>query len=325
MQPTREEWLAERTKGIGGSDISAIVGMNPYRGAMDVWLDKTGRSEPIPDNDDMKRGRLLEPVIGQLYADRFGRVVIPQGNELRVDPDNPIFRGTADFLVEGEKRGVEAKAPRKRQLPRYGPEESGKFPEEHLCQCLWYLGVYRLDFWDLAAWIGAEDLRVYEIARNQPLIDSLRERAERFWTDCVMADKPPEIDSSPAWAAYLADMYPTGAGEWIQATEEAAQIALDLRGVLLQADEIDARKAFLENKLRALIGEAKGVYGAGWKVPWISRAGRKSTKWEAVLSTLAKEFGIPASRLEELVQENTEIGKPSRALMTAELKKWEGE
>ena len=46
---------------------------------------------------------------------------------------------------------------------------------------------------------------------------------------------------------------------------------------------------------------------------------------EAVLSTLAKEFGIPASRLEALVQENTEIGKPSRALMTAELKKWEGE
>jgi putative phage-type endonuclease len=321
----REEWLQERTKGIGGSDISAIVGMNPYRGAMDVWLDKTGRGQPIRDNADMQRGRLLEPVIGQLYAERFGRVVHPQGNDLRVDPDNPIFRATADFLIEGESRGLECKAPRKKQLPRYGPEESGKFPEEYLCQCLWYLGVYRLNFWDLAAWIGAEDLRVYEIPRNQPLIDSLRERAERFWTDNVLADRPPEIDSSPAWASYLADMYPQGAGEFIQATEEAAQVALHLRGVLLEAEALEAKKTFLENKMRALIGEAKGVYGPGWKVTWVSRAGRKTTKWEAVLATIAREFGIPASRLEELVREHTEQGKPSRALMTADLKKWEVE
>jgi predicted phage-related endonuclease len=38
----REEWLVLRRKGIGGSDVSAILGINPWKTAMDVWLEKTG-------------------------------------------------------------------------------------------------------------------------------------------------------------------------------------------------------------------------------------------------------------------------------------------
>ncbi|RPI49081.1 MAG: hypothetical protein EHM49_10505, partial [Deltaproteobacteria bacterium] len=38
----------DRRKGIGGTDISAIVGLNPHKTALDVWLEKTGNAEPIP-------------------------------------------------------------------------------------------------------------------------------------------------------------------------------------------------------------------------------------------------------------------------------------
>lgn len=43
---SREEWLKYRTKGIGGSDVSIIAGINPFKSAHQLWLEKTGQIEP---------------------------------------------------------------------------------------------------------------------------------------------------------------------------------------------------------------------------------------------------------------------------------------
>ena len=47
----RDQWLAERRTGIGGSDAGAILGVNKYRTALDVYLDKTGQAEDQVEND----------------------------------------------------------------------------------------------------------------------------------------------------------------------------------------------------------------------------------------------------------------------------------
>ena len=39
---TELEWLEERNKIIGGTDISAILGLNKLKTPYDVWADKTG-------------------------------------------------------------------------------------------------------------------------------------------------------------------------------------------------------------------------------------------------------------------------------------------
>ncbi len=44
--PTREAWLEARKNYIGGSDASAVVGMNPYKSNVDLWLEKTGQVIP---------------------------------------------------------------------------------------------------------------------------------------------------------------------------------------------------------------------------------------------------------------------------------------
>ena len=49
---SRAEWLEERRKGIGGSDAAAVAGLNPWRSAAAVYLDKVGEVEP-----ENKKGR----------------------------------------------------------------------------------------------------------------------------------------------------------------------------------------------------------------------------------------------------------------------------
>ncbi len=69
----REEWLKYRTQGIGGSDVSIIAGINPFRSAHQLWLEKTGQAEPEETESEYAHfGTLLEPVVRKEFTRRTG-------------------------------------------------------------------------------------------------------------------------------------------------------------------------------------------------------------------------------------------------------------
>ena len=63
------EWLQARSYGIGGSDASAIVGMNPYKTNIELFEEKIGRRIPedISDKSYVRYGTMAEPLIRQLF------------------------------------------------------------------------------------------------------------------------------------------------------------------------------------------------------------------------------------------------------------------
>ena len=65
----RNEWLEERKKGIGGSDASVIMGLNPYKTTVDLWKEKTGRivAEDISAKEYVKYGTLAEAYLRELF------------------------------------------------------------------------------------------------------------------------------------------------------------------------------------------------------------------------------------------------------------------
>ena len=71
----REQWLADRRKGIGGSDIGAILGLSPYRTLMDVFLDKRGETQPKGNEQAMYWGTVLEDVVAHEYQKRTDRKI----------------------------------------------------------------------------------------------------------------------------------------------------------------------------------------------------------------------------------------------------------
>ena len=67
------DWLRYRTMGIGGSDVSVIAGINPYKSAYQLWLEKTGQTEPAEsENEYTHFGTVLEPVIRKEFMERTG-------------------------------------------------------------------------------------------------------------------------------------------------------------------------------------------------------------------------------------------------------------
>ena len=72
---SREEWLAARKNGIGGSDAAAILHLSEWSTPFDVWLDKTGKAEDKPDNLNMMIGRELEETVARLWEQETGKTV----------------------------------------------------------------------------------------------------------------------------------------------------------------------------------------------------------------------------------------------------------
>ena len=63
------EWLAERTKGIGGSDAAAVLGMSKYNSPLKVYKAKVeGISKDLSDNIYIKKGKDLEALIRNQYV-----------------------------------------------------------------------------------------------------------------------------------------------------------------------------------------------------------------------------------------------------------------
>lgn len=60
----REEWLNKRIHGVGGSDASTFVRMNPYKTDNELWKEKKGLIKPKEiSNVAIEHGNDLEPVL----------------------------------------------------------------------------------------------------------------------------------------------------------------------------------------------------------------------------------------------------------------------
>lgn len=315
VAPTeREKWLAERRKGIGSSDIAAIIGANPYAGPLDVWLDKTGRQRDDIETRVMRLGRSLEPVILAEFVLETGKEAALDGKHYTSER-NPIFKATPDGLVTLEENGVELKAPGLRQSAEWGPSWSEHYPEHYLAQCVWQMGVTGRPGWYLGALLGGQDFRVYRIHRDEALIEGLFEAAERFWRDYVVADRAPAFDSSESTRRYLESVYPTNAKPLRDATDEEEALARELAQA--RADKADAieRAETIGNQLRNSIGEAEGIrlLGKSGKVTWKTQKGSTRVDYEAAL----RELAGPAGDVTALIAKHTHTGEPKRVFRVA--------
>ena len=108
---TKEEWLKYRTQGIGGSDVSVIAGINPFKSAYALWLEKTGQIElEETENNYTHFGTLLEPIIRKEFTMCTG-LKVRQKHMLLQSEEYPFMYANLDGVIneDGEMAIFEAK------------------------------------------------------------------------------------------------------------------------------------------------------------------------------------------------------------------------
>lgn len=280
------------TKGIGGSDIAAIVGLSPWKGPADVFA-RIIHGEDHKEGVRLRLGNLAEPEIIKDYCERHS--LSPDKIERNVEierADKPFMRGELDGLLRGN-HGIECKLVGFRQADRWGEDGSDHIPDEYLCQVAWYTMLADVPFMRIAAWFdGGGDYREFQYDRNSELEAGLVDAAERFWVDHVLTGTPPSLTNASAES--IRRIFPAGNGNLRDATED--EVVLIDQFVKAR----DARKAAadtedeLKGKLQTAIATEDGLVCGLGKVTWKQVKTKDKTDWEAV----AKAAKAPASLID---------------------------
>lgn len=197
----RREWLAARSTGIGGSDVSAILGMSRWSSPLDVWREKTGRAQPQRRTWAMARGTALEPLLLEWLTDNAGIAVhkVPMQRSV----SRPWMLGSLDG-VGSDLSVVEAKTTSWWLRDEWEGEQVADHAE---LQSQWYMAVTGLaSAWVIAA-ISDDDPVIRPVTRDDALIEQMVAACERFWVDNVLGDREPTATAIdlPALTARPAD------------------------------------------------------------------------------------------------------------------------
>lgn len=198
----REEWLAWRRGGIGGSDAAVIVGLNPYRSRLELYADKLGLMPEREDSEAMRIGRDLEAYVADRWAEATGKKY-RRTNFMYCHDRYDFIRANVDREVIGEKAGLECKTT---SVYNKSDFENGEIPLSYYCQCQHYMAVVGYERMYLAVLVLGKAFYHFVIERSEEEINTLLENEVEFWRQYVENRLPPEPDGSESAAAAIRAM-----------------------------------------------------------------------------------------------------------------------
>lgn len=248
---------------LGCSDLAAAAGVDPYTSPIRLWLHLTGRVER-PETEAMTWGRLLEPVVADVFAETTP-IVYP-ADETLTDPERPWLTGHPDgYLPDTPPAILELKT-----ANAWAHAHNGDgVPPHYDAQVQGYMHLKGYGRAVVATLVAGQRLEIREVRRDDRAIGLLLELAERF-LGYVQRDEPPPPTAQDRDALTL--LYPEHApGRIVRADRQLQELARELRARRSQRDAIDAQVTELENILKAHMGDAETLIGthdqplATWK------------------------------------------------------------
>lgn len=288
---SREEWLAERKNSIGGSELGAILGLNPWCSPYTVWALKTGLISEPEDNEAMRQGRDLEEYVAQRFAEKSGYKVRRENAIVRNDAF-PYIHANIDRKIIGINAGLECKTVSAWGTRRY---RGGEFPEHYYAQCVSYMAVKEFDRYYLAAVILGVDFKIYQLTRikddicpewcessvyvGEDEINALRQIAIEFWEDNVLSGVPPKMDGSDSTTDTLHTIYADSNGEAIELVGRKKTFEL-YNQLGAEIKNLQTQQEIVKQTLKYDLGENEVGTCEGYTVTW-KHTRRKSFDFDA--------------------------------------------
>jgi len=278
-----------RKLGIGGSDVAALFGADPYKDAFAVWAAKKGGVEQEPD-DHMLVGSVLEPAVLDLYG-RITRRDVEYCNITHQHPTRPFQVYSPDALVRGQRLGVEAKV-------AYGPEraawgwEGEDVPTRVLFQVWYYMSAMDYPKWDVVALLGDGLPRIFTVERLDTLHEEVMlRRVEEWWLRYIVGDERPPFGDPDDAHRWLAKAYPTHKKpDMRDATPEEAVLLDEYVALSVTLRTANKKRDAIAVQIEDAIKNKEGLNWDGNAFTWRKTKDSQEVNWEALATGLLHGF-----------------------------------
>lgn len=268
---TREEWLESRRKGIGGSDVAAILGVNPYKSAFGVYMDKI-EGTTFEGNIHTEFGNWMEPNIRAEFPKRFKKY---EGINIQVyeypyvlqHPTVEYFIANLDGLMDHPEFGtgiIEIKTASEMQWKQW---QDNEIPDMYYCQVQHYLNVTGLSYAYIVALVGKRLLWKLVI-RDDEFIELMATRLKTFWEEHII----PKIAPAPAGldddTDLLKRLYGTEQpGTYVELHEYQDDYDR-YKSLSAELKKLELEQESIKQKFMQALGESELGYVGNKKITW---------------------------------------------------------
>lgn len=272
----RARWLRARRDGIGGSDAAAVLGVNPYSSALEVYTEKIGL---FGDGDDApseyaRWGKILEPLILDEFRRVTGRKVFRDGRLLR-----SRLRPWQLSTLDGRQYTKGSSVPGLVEL-KTTKFEWDRIPEDLWAQVQHQFATTALRWGTFAVWNRTTvEFHYVDVEPDRDYIAEINAREADFWRD-LQRGIAPAPDGSDASQRALRALYPVEVpGKTVELAAELEEVADRLEELKAERRSTEPERKDLENRLKAAIGDAEeGLLPSGSRYTYRTQERRETVQ-----------------------------------------------
>lgn len=257
-----EAWREGRKRGIGGSAVGTILGVNPWETAWEHWARLKGELPCKEENAAMKMGHLLEPVVVSLFVEETGASIDPDTAQdfTVVNDDYPYFVASPDRIgtLNGEPFVLECKTTQQRI-------DEDTLPKSWYCQLQFYMMVADIKSGAIAWLINGRDFGYRWFERDERFCEWMSSVLEEWWQRHIIVDEPPEVTAKDVDIAY-----PQSQATSVELSSEGYNAAIRLKDIRAEIKALETEEEQLVGYIKVLLKDNevatfKGEKVATWK------------------------------------------------------------
>ncbi|AKG89346.1 YqaJ viral recombinase family protein [Listeria monocytogenes] len=268
----RTQWLLTRRQGIGGSDAGIIMGLNKYKTAFELWLDKTGQILPDESAGEAAYwGNQMEEVVAKEFEKRTGKKV-RRSNMMYQHPEHDFMLANVDRFIVGEDALLECKTASAYLAKEW---ESDEVPATYLVQIQHYLAVTGKSKAYVAVLIGGNKFIWKEIERDEELINQIIAFELDFWETNIKGHVAPALDGSSAAEKYLKDRFAKSEDKQIILPKTFNEYLTERANLERDIKLLETRKKEIDNNIKGHMESAEKALSDNYEVSWKSMTSKR--------------------------------------------------
>ena len=259
-----KDWKKERQKGIGGSDVAAVLGVSRWKSPLRLYLEKLGEIEPEQDNEYMLWGRKLEKLIIEHFVEVTGKNV-EKIDKILVHPEYPFMIANLDGYIPEEDAVVEAKTASSYKLDEWSGDN---IPIEYVLQGQHYLAVTGCSKVYYPVLVGGNTFFIKEMTRDEELINMIIDAEARFWYEHIEKRIPPEMTGVVDAKELLDKLYPNAKEGLRVELPQLEDVVNQLAVTQQKIKELEQLVDELQTKIKQEMGEAEIAEVGNFVITW---------------------------------------------------------